>query len=497
MQCYPCPVIWQPSNLADQPANNFVALENGLRASYPLVSIFTLAVDFQDETGYIPSSGVPAITGITGPLSAWFGAAPTYSTDKISAAGEGSAIFTGAEGGLKADAAGMLNPATLAFTVWFKFSSKVGAQRIVNYAATGGGTVFALRYSSVADRLNFHVLDAGQAHEAIITAATLGAPAVDTWYFAYCYYDAATRRAGILVTADTDGSHQLPATDEGAVASGKFSTGGQFNIAYGPLAERFKGKVYSVSIWARTLNPLEVARVLHSGGWGWAVFTPAAGEAGVAVEATAPAAPSGLDVSGDATSIQLESFTDNNVPGTYENEVWISDVTGQNWELVETLALGDLGGIWDGDYFHQSVRVRAIGRGNPSAWVTAYAPDAYYFAYGSILLQADDEQWYFVSLSTDAEGVTTIDFGDDPPTPQSPPPYGKAFLSLLIGATAWGAHLVFDQDGKLSFDLVQDGENAIASIPLASDNGNSYAVTMELDDDQNPTLIPSQTPIDS
>jgi len=496
MQCIPCPLIWQPDNLAEQPANNFVALVNGLRASYPLVSIFTHDVDPQDETGYIPSSGVPAVTGITGPLSAWFGGYPTYSADSGPPSGEGSAIFTGAQGGLRADTAAMLNAPSIGITCWFKFSSKVGAQRVINYAATGGGTVFTLRYSSVQDRLNWHILDAGQAHEVIISAATLGSPAADTWYFAYCYYDASTKRAGVQIFSDLDPTHSLPATDEGAVPFGKNPSGGQFNIAYGPSFEFFKGKIYGVSNWARLLNPLEVARVAHASAYGWPTFTPAAGEASVDIEATAPDAPSNLVVSGDIDTISLDSFTDNNTPGTYSHEVWISDVTGNNWELVETLEPGITEGTWEGfNSDVQSVRVRAIGRGNPSDWATAIAPGAYFFLYGAVLLKADDEQWYFVRLETtteEGESVTTLAID---PTPYSAPLYGAEFLSLLISGVPWGAHLVFDEDGHLQFEFVQDGEtSALSSIDILSDDGQPYAVSLGLDDDNNPTILPAQTP---
>ena len=507
MQCQPVPFIWQPDNLAQEPNAIFVAPFNGLRGFYPLVFLSTLAVDLQDATGNAPNglgATYPALGGISGPLSGWSGI-PTYADD-IHLITEGSALFTGLEGALKTDSAAMLNPASVAIRVWFKFSSKVGAQRLINYAATGGGTVYTLRYSSVTDRLNWHILDSGQTHEVIVTASTLGSPAVDVWHLAYCYYDATTKRAGIQVRP-RDGISVAPwATDETAVPFGKNTAGGQFNVAYGPSNERFKGKLMGVGIWARPLNFLELDRVAAIGGYPWPVFTPAAGESGVEVEAPAPAAPSNLQVSGDgATYIWLENFTDN-TGGLYAHEVWLSDVTGRNWQLLATLDPGVNGGIWSAAYDSdlQSVRVRAIGRGNPSAWATAIAPDAYYFEGGAVLLKAPDDFWYFVRMETETGGapdgsnLTTLAID---PTPYSAPAYGAEFLSLLIGATPWGAHLVFDEDhiddepGHLQFQFVQDGAaSALASIDIASNDGQAYGLSLGLDDDNKPTALPAQTP---
>jgi hypothetical protein len=465
IQAFPTALIWQPGVFVDQQSANFIALQNALLAFWPLNN-YEDALSLGDEAD------------ILGPLSAIIGA-PTFESDNpLNVFNFGCAVLPGGANGFLRGTAGMLNQASLTFTLWFKITSKVGAQRLLHYG-TGAGTTYTLRYSSVQDRLNWHVLDSTGTHEVITTSSVLGSPALDTWYFAHCWYDAVSKSAGLRVWPLS--SSTMPAADESAVPFGKNTAIGNLTIGYGPSAEGLKGKLYGVGAWSRLLNQIEIPRVKLDLDYPWpgAVWVPA-GEASVETMAATPTAPTNLSATG--TTPNSVSFTDNS-DGLYEHEVWRDDGTGSRFDLIATLDPGVTVYVDADGTGLNSYRVRAIGRGQPSAF--ASVGGTYYMSAGRVLLKSDNGLWYFVGMATEA-GVTTLDIEQ---TETAAPAYGAEYLSFECSSDSRTLRLFseFDEESQTfvtdyAVSQVSDGTDPIASLNLASDDYQLYTLSIVTDD---------------
>lgn len=461
LQCQPTTAIWQPAILVDQASANFIALENGLRSWW-----LSLAYDFLLIPGPVLDEGPTGINltnaGVTNVLEG--------ASDRANF--NGAAYLTSNVPG------GALDPSgDFTFCANVRLASQSALMTILGATASGSVTRYALAYESATDRFAFTIFRGSGT--VVVRADNLGAVALNRWYHIRAWYDSDDQTIGISVNNG--------APDVTAAAGAKASNANGFRIGQWPgIGAYWTGRIMGVGLWNRLLNTYEAAFIASgpryvNPNWFWdstlpfesAVWAPAGGETGEVDQPTTPTAPTGI-LAVNAPPMTV-SFTDNTA-GLYEHEIWRDDGTGSNFEIIATLDPGVTSYEDDDGTAVNTYRVRAIGRGQPSAFITAGG--TYYMTNGRVLLKSDDALWYSVGMST-TDGVTTLDIEQ---TDTAAPSYGAQFLSFDVGGSSYSLRLI-TEDGIVDYQVSQttEGTNPIASLNLASDDYQLYTLSIVQD----------------
>ena len=148
------------------------------------------------------------------------------------------------------------------FAGWFRLKNKTLSQSLlVKSLITGDNRSYEMQYLQTTDRLRFLLYSLGTAASQIIcVAATLGAPAINTWYFVEVGYDAAANLMHISVNNGT--------VDTAAQTGGAFAGTAAFSLGRrGTLDALSDSYIDEVGVWKRLLTAAEITR-LYNGGAG-------------------------------------------------------------------------------------------------------------------------------------------------------------------------------------------------------------------------------------
>lgn len=402
VQARATPLIWQPGIFVSQEPAPWAALHNGL-------------VDFWYLSTFLP---LELFNTDDGPGNV------TLSPEGTTAAADGTvprpwpsaAVFNGF-----ATTQGVVSASSLIPPIWtlilsFKFSSVAGAQIIAGYYVNGTavweiGLVSGFIFARVNNSGDYTTL-------VWPNAATTG-----VWYYAVLVYDETihdlilTIRQGAGTAVSTSNSVGQQQVNWSAIPNHRIVMG-----CTAALTNFFVGSLGPVGFWSRRHNLVE--RNFLNSSWGdpAGLFTPASGS-GQTDAPTTPIAPS--DVSAVGTPVSIE-FTDH-TSGLYQHEIWRDEGDG-HFALLTTLESG-ITEYEDatGSEILNSYKVRAVGRGNPSAFATAYvtapvdAPLAFNFLDPladlsfSWALEGDSVIWGFRIYKADDGSISWSQFRSDFP----------------------------------------------------------------------------------
>lgn len=149
---------------------------------------------------------------------------------------------------------------SMTFVAWVKLTSKVNGYVASKSAASN--IEFGINYTAPAtDRFGFFVSNDGTA-TASVTANTLGAPSLATWYFLVVYHEDGV---GIGISVTSDGAGSVAAFDTTAHTTGIFDGTGPFQLGAFQSGTHFDGMIDEVGFWSRKLNASELSELYASG----------------------------------------------------------------------------------------------------------------------------------------------------------------------------------------------------------------------------------------
>lgn len=144
------------------------------------------------------------------------------------------------------------------FSAWVYMDSDTGDNQTIISKDTGAGPnrEYQLRYDFATSRFRFFFFD-GTNTTGAVTASTIGAPSLSTWYHIVCYHDADNSRLGISVNGG--------AVDDAAATGDPADTGTAFQLGGRNGAAFWSGRIDEVGFWKRLLSPSEKAALYNSG----------------------------------------------------------------------------------------------------------------------------------------------------------------------------------------------------------------------------------------
>ncbi len=161
------------------------------------------------------------------------------------------------------------NPITIG--LWVKLADKAATNLILSYLGAGSVPRYELAYDESVDLLAWSMR--GVDATVTVHAATLGSPAIGTWYWVELTYDPATELAGIRVatTRTADLESLAIAADTAVVPGGLEESPGQLLfgrtgiagslVAAGITLDGFGGELAAVGFWTRALTDCEGGRL--------------------------------------------------------------------------------------------------------------------------------------------------------------------------------------------------------------------------------------------
>jgi hypothetical protein len=145
------------------------------------------------------------------------------------------------------------------FCVWVYLDSKPGyATRIITKSSVADGGYNAFWVTGT-DRFQYQLIDSGGAGAATVTANSLGAPSLATWYFVVGWFDPAANTIYIQVNDGTIDSAAQTAAPAGGT--------GVFVIGNSGIGDNrcWDGRLDQVGFWKRVLTAAERAWLYNSG----------------------------------------------------------------------------------------------------------------------------------------------------------------------------------------------------------------------------------------
>lgn len=138
--------------------------------------------------------------------------------------------------------------------IWARITSKGTLRTFISQRATNQNA-FELAHEPTADRIRFVLWNPAQTAQAL-TAATLGSPALDTWFHVVGTWDGATMRIYINGSLDSSAARTAAIHD---------STG-LFRIGAGASANFHDGRLTHAAMWpTRALSDAEIAFLYNDG----------------------------------------------------------------------------------------------------------------------------------------------------------------------------------------------------------------------------------------
>lgn len=154
-----------------------------------------------------------------------------------------------------------LSTGNIDFTVglWVKLDSLAGIQVIANKGSWGTTQEYLVDYDGTASfRFRFTVTSDGGAGLTVVSANSLGAPVVGTWYQITAWHDSVLDTINIQVNGGT--------VDSASHTTGGFNGTGPFELGRNVALGRYlDGKLDEVAFWKRTLTGSERGQLYNSG----------------------------------------------------------------------------------------------------------------------------------------------------------------------------------------------------------------------------------------